>query len=420
MELFVSFSEIMHYYKKSWLKFILVVLLFGIVGGLLPLKFVHPIYQGNTIFTVTCGVPDDADSDYHLQYTNILYSRVQSSVALASGSDLLEQTAKTAGVDASEITAITAEMENSSPVVKLTLSTTNAAKAAALSDTASELLMEKLKKQFPDPVLTASISDHATEVKPQSRKSSMLKAGFLGLILGFIVFVCYGILAVLSDKTVRNSRFAEEALKVRLLAEVPHESRDRENNAVRTLRSAALNAAGDGNCFLVADICEHNGGDRIAKRFASTLSMMGKSVLLVDANLHNPKLASMMKVNPEKTLADVVRGDCSLQQAAVSVKDANGLSLLAAAPLSGINPSDFFATEEFSKFAENVRSSYDYVVFYAPSEIRHPDAESLSSHAGSVILTAKYGSTPFRDLKESSSRISAAGGNVIGFVTTNI
>ncbi|MVB09445.1 hypothetical protein CAFE_01010 [Caprobacter fermentans] len=418
MELFVSFSEIMHFYRKNWMRFILVVLAFGVVGGLLPLKFGHHVYQSSTTFTVTCGVPNGADSDYHLQYTNILYSRVQSAVPLASGDDLLAQTAEKVGVDKSEIAKITAEMENSSPVVKLTVSTTNAAKAAQISDTAAELLMEELVQHFPDPVLTAGISDHAEQVKPQSIKSSMVKAGFLSAVLGFIVFVCFGILAVLSDKTIRNSRFAEEMLKVRLLAEIPQELRDR-GNSLRSLRSAALNSCGENRSFLVANVCEHNGGDQVAAGFSAALSMTGKSVLLVDCDLRSPKLASQLKIKPEKTLNEVLKGDCSLQQAVVPVQKTTGLSLVSGSPVSGVNPSDLFSTEGFLKFAEEAAASYDYVVFYAPSEIRFSDAESLAPYARSVILTAKYGSTPFNDLKESCSRISAAGGDVIGFVTTN-
>lgn len=418
MELFVSFSEIMHFYRKNWIKFVLVVLVFGIAGGLLPLKFVRPVYTGSTVFTVTCGVPDEADSDYHLQYTNILYSRVQSSVALASGDELLQRTAEAVGVDPSEVTKITAEQQNSSPVVKLSLSTTNAEKAAELSDTAAELLCRELIEKFPDPVLTTSISDHAAPQQPQSKKSSMVKGGVIGLVIGLIAYVCFGILAVLSDKTIRNSRFAEEALKVRLLAEIPHENRDR-NHALRTLRAAALNQAGGERSFLVANVCENNGGDRLAAGFAASLALTGKTVLLVDGDLRAPKLAGLLKLQSEKTLNDVLEGSCPLPQAAVPVPGAAGLSLLSGAAVSGGFPADLFAGEAFAKLASQISEAYDYVVFYAPSEMRYPDAESLARSARSVILAVKYGSTPFSELKESCSRISASGGNVIGFVTTN-
>lgn len=417
MELFVSFSEVMHYYKRNWMKFLLVVLAFGIFGGFMAAKFTQPVYQGSTVFTVTCGVPDSADSDYHLQYTNILYSRVQSSVALASGSDLRTQTAQQVGVDPSEITNITAKMENSSPVVKLTVSTTNAAKTAEISDTAAELLMQRLVKQFPDPVLTASITDHAAEVQPQSRKSAIVKAGILGMILGFIFVLCFGILAVLCDKTIQNGRLAEEMLKVRLLAEISHEKENREN-AMRTLRASALNAAGSRHSFLVTNVCEHDGAEEIALGFSNSLAMTGKSVLLVDCDLRNPKLANLLNIKPQKTLNQILSGECGLSQAVISEKQTSGLSFLFGTPLSNVNPSDLFATEKFAKFVEEAAASYDYVVFYAPSEIHFADAESLAAHVKQVILSVKYGKTPLNTLKESCCRMKAAGGEVLGFVAT--
>ena len=417
MELFVSYSEIMHYYRRNWVRFVLVVLACGIVGGLMPLKFARHVYQGSTVFTVTCGVPASSDSDYYLQYTNILYSRVQSAVALASGKALLAGTAARGGVDPSEITNIAAEQQNSAPVIKLTLSTTNAEKAAFLSDTAAELLIQELKRQFPSPALTAGISDRSPEAEPQSLKASMVKAGFLGLVFGFIVFAGWGILAVLSDRTIRNSRFVEETLKIRLLAQIPQEKKEREG-ALRSLRSAGLNGAGGSRGFLVADVCERDGGGEAAAGFAASLAMTGKTVLLVDADLRAPKLAALLGVSARRTLNDVLAGACPLSEAAVPVGKTEGLSLLSGASGGNVCPADLFAGDGFSALTGQALERYDYVVCYAPSEIRYPDAESLAGLIKPVILSVRYGSTPFGELKESCSRISAAGGKVIGFVTT--
>lgn len=417
MELFVSYSEIMHYFKRNRARFLIVVLAFGIVGGLLPLKFIHPVYHANTVFTMTCGIPDGVDSDYYLQYTNIVYSRVQSAMAMASEESLKAETAAKVGVDKSEITNIAAEQEGSAPVLKLTLGTTNAGKAARLSDTAAQLLIGDLKKQFPSPALSADISDPAPEVEAKSRKSSMVKAGFLGLVLGFLVYVCYGILAVLSDKTVRNSRSVEETLRIPLLAQIPRDRKERQG-ALRSLRSAALHQAGEAKSFLFADVCERNGAAESAAGFASSLAKAGKRVLLVDADLRGQKLAGLLGVQAEHTLNDVLAGSCSLGEAAVPVEAAGGLSLLCGAQSPDVFPADVFAGGAFEKLVGEALGRYDYVVFCAPAEIRYPDAESLAGLVKSVVLSVRYGSTPFRDLRESCGRLAAAGGRVIGFVTT--
>lgn len=418
MEMFVGFSEIMHFFKKSRLKFILVVLLFGILFGLMPLKFFHQTYSGKTTFVVNCGVSEGTDSDYHLQYTNILYSRVQSAVALASGNELVGKAAAMAGVDKSQISNISAVQENSSPVVTLTAVTTNAAKAAEISDSAAQILTEELVQEFPSPKLTAVIVDKATPVAAKSRKSTMMKAGILGLIIGFIVYVCAGIIIVLSDKTIRNSHFAEESLKTRLLAEIPSSEKKKEDS-FRRMRAAALRQAGESKNFLIANVCENDGGDLASAGFAKALAQAGKKVLIIDADFRSPKIAKFFGITPEKTIADVLGGSCTAQQVAIPVKSVNGLSVLAASPISGNNPADIFAGSAFSGLLTQVSSAYDYVVLYAPSENRYSDAQTIAPLFGASILAVKYGSTPYNELKETFGRVSTAGGKIIGFVTTN-
>lgn len=420
MELFVNFSEIMHFFKKTWLRFALVVGVFGVVFGLLPLKLVHPTYSGKTTFTVTCGVPNGADSDYHLQYTNILYSRVQSAVALAYGNDLVEKTAQQTGVPKTEISKITAEQKNSSPVVELTVQTTNAAKAAVLSDTAAQILTDQLMADFPNPTLVARITDKAVPLKAQSMKSTMVKTGFLGLILGFILYVCYGLIVVLTDKTIRNSRFVEESLKTPLLAEIPDEGSRACEDSFRKLRASALHQAQHSTTYLIADVDEQNGGDSVAVGFASSLAQTGKKTLLIDTDLRNGKIAKRLNAAPEKTMEDALAGSCSAREAAMPVGSRTNLYFLSGGSAGDRNPADIFAGEAFAGMLQELSKEFDYIVLCAPSESKYPDAENLASLSGAVVLSARYGSTRYLDFGESLRRLSSAGGNVIGFVTTGV
>jgi polysaccharide biosynthesis transport protein len=416
MELFVSFSEFMHFFRKNRIKFAVTVLAFGVLFGLLPLKLVHHTYSGSTTIIVSYGVQEQSDSDYRLQYTNILYSRMQTVIAIASGNDLLEKTAAKVGIEKSEISKITAEQVNSAPVIKLTASTTNAAKAAAISDTAAQILADELTQQFPSPKLNAAISDKSVPAKAESKKSSMMKAGILGLAFGFIVYVCYGIIAVLSDRTVRNSRFVEETMKTRLLCEIPAKPEKDREDFFRKLRAAAIHQAGTAKSFLVADVCGDDGGAGVAAGFAGALAQSGKRVLLIDANLHSPKIAGLLCVTPEKTMADVLSGSCTLEKAAVS--SAAGMAFLAGGQAGGQNPADIFAGEAFAKMMAGAAGMFDSIVLYAPPEIRFPDTENLAALFQAVILTVKYGSTRYENVRESFDRIPAAGGKIIGFVTT--
>lgn len=419
MELYIGFSEVMQYFKKHLKTMIPVILIFGIVSGLLPLKYVHHVYTGDTTFLISCEIPENASSDYRLQYTNILNSRVQAAVALATGPDLIDKTAEKLGVDKKLISKISAVQVNSAPVVQLTAETTDADLAAKISDTAAELLAEKITAAFPSPKLSAVVSDKSEPAIPQSKKSAMVKGGIIGIALGLIVCAIFGILAVLSDRTVRNGRYVEETLSAKMLAEIPAKPGSKREDACRRLRAAALRQAGPeaGNTFLVADVCPQNGAETAASGLAETLARSGARTLLIDADLRTPRLADIFQTAPGKSVADVLSGSCTAAQAVVKspVKD---LDLLLSAQPKEKEAADLLAGKAFAALMEEVSSQYDYVVVHAPSEIHYPEADVIAGAARSVILTVAYGSTPYADMKESFRRIGTSGGKIIGFVAT--
>lgn len=419
MELSVSFSEIMHFFKRNKIKFLLVVLAFGIVCGLLPLKLLKYSYTANTTVTLACQIPEDAGTDYRLQYASILSSRVQTTIATAGSNDLVEKTAKKLGIDSAEISKITGEGLNNAPVVKLTVQTTNGDKAAQISDTAAQILADEIMQEFPSPKLTVSVTDKALVVKSQSKKKAMGEAGALGLLLGFIVYVGFGVICVLSDRSVRNSRYAEESMKTKLLGEIPHENRGtNKEDAFRKMRAATLHQFGSVKNFMVVSVNENDGGEEAAAGLAVSLAQAGKKVLVVDADLRNPKFAQIFQVKPEKSLIDVLNGSCTVQQAAAEVTNHSNLSLVAGAQMDVESPADLFANG-FEKLSADAEALYDYLVIYAPSEISYPDADSLAEFSQAVILTAKYGSTTYNALKDALRNTEAAGGKVIGFVITD-
>ena len=412
MEMSVSFTEIEHFFKRTKLRFVIVVLLFGIVFGLAPLKLVKQKYTATASFVMYCGVPDGVDSDYHLQYTNILYSRVQSAVALALSNNLPAEAAQKVGVNKSLVSSITAEQENSSPVVKLTLTSTDASKAAPLADAAAEILAQQMVDEFPSPKLTATVVDKAVPAAAKSRKSVMVKDGILGLIVGFIIYGCAGIIAVINDKTVRSGSFAAENLHTRLLAEIPEKRKD---DSFRRMRSSALEQGGKGKSFLVTDASGHSSAAAVAAGFAKALSLGGRHVLLLDADFRAAGASEIFGIKSGKNAIDVLKGACPFADA---VKSSGGIDVLPAAKYTGGDPSDLFLGGTFKQLIEKAESIYDCVVISAPPENKYPDAQSMAAFPGCVVLTAKCGFTPYNELKTSFERLKTAGGNIIGIVTT--
>jgi succinoglycan biosynthesis transport protein ExoP len=419
MELFVSFSEIIHFFKRTWIRFLVVVIIFGVVCSLLSMKFFHRTYSANSTITLNCDVPEDAGTDYRLQYTNILTSRVQTAVAQANSRSLIEKTAEKLGIDSSQIVSISGEQVLTAPVVKITVQTQNADRTAEISNTAAQILADDLAQQFPSPKLTATLTDKAQPAKASSSKSAMLKAGILGAILGFLLYVIYGLICVLSDRSVRNSRFAEEALKIALLGEVPHSGgQEAKEDAFRRIRAAALNKLNNASCLIVESVSDGDEGAETAAGLAVSLARTGKRVLLADGDLRNPKFADMFKLRPSKTFNDVLSGTCELTDAAAEVEGVSGLSVVCSAKAKE-SPADLFA-KGFGSFAAEAKKLCDYLIVYAPPSTRYPDAENLAAASEAVILNVKFGSTSYLALRDALRRTMEAGGTVVGFVVASV
>lgn len=419
MELFVSFSEIVDYFKARIVKFILILAAFAIVFGLIPLKFVHHQYSADTTIVISCEIPENSDTDYRLQFTNILYSRVQTGVAIASDKSLITQTAEKLGVDEKKITSIEAEQLNNAPVIKLTASCTEPEITNKVSNTAAEILSNQLKDNFPSPTLSAIITDKGIPVEPQSNKTTMLKSGILGVIVGLIICLCYGIIATLADKTIKNSRYVSEAMNLALLGTLPlKDKKGSYQNSMRKLRAAVINKTLGKNSILVTDVCKDNGALSTSIGLAGSVADSGKEVLLIDADLRTNQVAEKLNVKVNCDLSEVLNGACTAEQA-ISKTSINGLSVI-----TGISKdkdaSDLLFSDEFAKMFNELSQKYDYVVVHAQSEVSYPDADNIARLFGSVIMVAKYGSTPYQDFKDSYSRLETAGGNIIGFVTTNV
>jgi len=420
MELFVSFSEIVDYFKRNIVKFIVVLAVFGIVFGLMPLKFVNQEYSTDTTIVVSCEIPEDAQTDYRLQYTSILSSRVQTAVAMASGNDIVKQTAAKLNIDEKIISSINAVQVGPALAVKITATSTDATRVDSIANTAAEVLSEKLTNAFPSPKLSAVVSDKAIPQKAKSTKSMMLKTGIYGLIIGFIAYVCFGIFVVMTDKTIRNSNYVSEALKLKLLGTVSKNGDDeKKKDSYRKLRAAAISQAGGGKSFLVTDVCENNGASTVATGFASALALSGRTVILIDADLHAHSIAKELNVKSEKNLSDVLSGACSAEQAIARTEIA-GMSVLFNKEDPTRNPSDILSSVEFEKLINELSGKFEYIVTNAPSEVRYPDTDNIANLFDSVVMTAKYGSTPYREFKDSFRCLKTVGGNIIGFVTTDV
>ena len=122
---------------------------------------------------------------------------------------------------------------------------------------------------------------------------------------------------------------------------------------------------------------------------------LGRRVLLIDCDLRRPKVHRALRLQPEWCLAEVLSGDCSLDDAITSVDGLN-LDVLAVRNKPS-NPSELLASSHMAELIQRVSERYDRVVIDTPAALGLPDAKSVADLCDGIVMVVRADRTPQED-----------------------
>jgi capsular exopolysaccharide synthesis family protein len=153
--------------------------------------------------------------------------------------------------------------------------------------------------------------------------------------------------------------------------------------------------------LLITSPLPHDGKSTVALNLATSLAEQGKrSVLLVEADLHQPTLTQQLGLGIHSGFAKCLE-DGTDPFSLIRRVEPLGWYILPAGRVRSSNPTELLQNEILPKAFQMLSREFDWVIVDAPPVAPLADALALSKHTDATILVARANRTPTQAVEDS-------------------
>lgn len=143
-------------------------------------------------------------------------------------------------------------------------------------------------------------------------------------------------------------------------------------------------------------------------------ALLGKKVLVVDADLRKPRQHKVFQMKKSPGVTDCLVGDLPLEEV-IRQTTVSNLSLFTAGK-SAPNPAEILSSEKMTRLMQQLVDQYDLVIYDTPPLIAVTDPMILASKVNGVIIVTKHGSTNKIVLENVVSQLRKVKTHIIGVI----
>jgi protein-tyrosine kinase len=169
------------------------------------------------------------------------------------------------------------------------------------------------------------------------------------------------------------------------------------------------------NTIMITSAVEGEGKTLTAINLAVSIARDAQqTVLLVDTDLRNPGVHTLLGCPEAKGLSDYLMGDVPIPELLLNPGVAKMVVLPAGKRLSG--STDILGSPKMEKLVHELKGRYRdrYVIFDCPPLLTVPDSLVFSSYVDGIILVVEAGRTSKEEIRSSIELL--AGKNILGLV----
>jgi polysaccharide biosynthesis transport protein len=431
----VELRDYLRVLRRSWI-LVLGLLILSDGAATAYSLLVTPEYQATTkVFVSTQTATSVSDLTQGNTYTQQV---VQSYADIVTTPIVLDPVIARLGIEESpELLAkrITASAPLNTVVIQISATDVSPEHAADIANGVARSFISVVGTLTPatasgvTPVKVTIVQEASVPIAPSSPIIPLNIA--LGLLVGLALGVGVAVLRYVVDTRVRGIHDVQAVTQAPILGGIAFDSnavkhplivqddpRSPRAESFRSLRTNLqfLDYGGRAHSFVFTSAIEGEGKTTTVSNLAIALADNGAKVVVVDADLRQPRLASTLGLEGAVGLTDVLIDTVSLDDALQKW----GTGTLQVLPAGKVppNPSELLGSQSMTDVLTILTSRFDVVLIDSPPLLPVSDAAILSKRTGGAILIAAAGKTRRSQLKGALDVLDGVGAEVLGIVLT--
>ena len=418
---------------RNWWVLTLFMLL-GFICGVFFSVMQRPLYSATATLYVTpnYGAGSEATNVYQdelaAQQRAVSYARLISSKSIAAAA----VSASDGAFSVEEYTsAVSSSVTPDTTLLSVSAKSGDALKSRDIANAGANALseyIESLDGGSSDRSITklAVVTPAAVEGRPVSPvvRRNLLFGGFIGLLVGCLFLVA----KVRFDDRIHRGTQAAELASAPLLASIPLDEVLQTDPIVNfahggflvesyrrlfvNLRFIDLDKSG--MTVLITSPKPGDGKSSVALNLGRAIAEAGHSVVVVDADLRRPSLASRVGLSPDIGLSSVLAGDGSVLDF-VQRSDSDSVHVLASGVLPP-SPSRVLGSSRMRSCISDLADRFEYVIVDSPPVLAVSDASVLAQYADATLVVVGGDSTSVPELVNCVRELTQSGRDVSGVV----
>lgn len=166
--------------------------------------------------------------------------------------------------------------------------------------------------------------------------------------------------------------------------------------------------------FLITSPGVSEGKSTTVANLAVSIAQQKEKVLLIDANLRDPIIDRIFKIQNIIGLTDVLNGVTTLKQA-ISRTDIGKLDILTSGSEVS-NPTEILGSRDMETILNDVSTMYDIVLIDSPTILKSTETRVLANQCDGAVLVLNRGKTEMEKAVETKRVLDLAHANLLGVI----